>query len=572
MSATAAASPTPPQPNTITLPFPVPAHRMLVTVCTILATLMQSLDSTIANVALPYMQGTMSASQDEINWVLTSYIVAAAIMTAPTGFLAARFGRTRLFVTAVVGFTVASALCGLAQTLDQIVIFRVLQGVFGAALVPLSQSVMYELYPPEQRARAMGLWTMGVMMGPICGPILGGWLTENYSWRWVFYINVPFGVLTALGLLTFLKDTSQRGAAKLDWIGFGALSLAIGAFQMMLDRGETLDWFSSREIIVEACIAGLCFYVFLVQFFLAPRPFLSPKLFADRNFTVGALLYAIMGLIMYASLALLAPYLQTLMNYPVLTAGMVLAPRGAGLMLAALICARAIGKISARLLVGAGFLIGAYALYQMTLWTPDVPESSVISAGFIQGISIGFLAIPINIIAFATLPAAIRTEATSIYSLMRNLGSAIGISITGALLQTNTQVNHAILAADVNPFNRALQINAAAHYLEPRLAARRGNAQRGTDAPGRDHRLRRRFQTDARPRHRRHAASATNPWLTRPIVLSRSRNTRYPNDRRIGGTHRVMPAEAGIHDFLRAPSKVVDVGAAPFGQSFRDPV
>ena len=468
MSASAGKSlePRPSQPDAVAIapPWPVAPHRMLVTTCTILATLMQSLDSTIANVALPYMQGTMSASQDEINWVLTSYIVAAAIMTAPTGFLAARFGRTRLFVTAVVGFTVASALCGLAQSLAQIVIFRVLQGVFGAALVPLSQSVMYELYPPEQRARAMGLWTMGVMMGPICGPILGGWLTENYSWHWVFYINVPFGVLTAIGLLLFLKESSHSSSVKLDWVGFTALSLAIGAFQMMLDRGETLDWFSSREIILEACIAGVCFYIFLVQFFTAQKPFLSPKLFADRNFTVGGLLYAVMGLIMYASLALLAPYLQTLMNYPVLTAGVTLAPRGGGLMLAALICARVIGKVSARLLVGLGFMIGAYALYEMMSWTPDVGQSSVVMVGFIQGLSIGFLAIPINIIAFATLPAAIRTEATSIYSLMRNLGSAIGISITGALLQTNTQVNHAILAADVNPFNRALQTEAAAHF------------------------------------------------------------------------------------------------------------
>jgi DHA2 family multidrug resistance protein len=351
--------------------------------------------------------------------------------------------------------------------LGQIVIFRVLQGMFGAALVPLSQSVMYELYPPEQRARAMGLWTMGVMMGPICGPILGGWLTENYSWRWVFYINVPFGVLTAIGLLIFLKESPHGGSAKLDWIGFGALSVAIGAFQMMLDRGETLDWFNSREIILEACIAGLFFYIFLVQFFLAPRPFLSPKLFADRNFTVGAVLYAIMGLIMYASLALLAPYLQTLMNYPVLTAGLVLAPRGAGLMVAALICGRVIGKASARLLVGTGFLVGAYALHEMTLWTPDISKSSVVAVGFVQGVSIGFLAIPINLIAFATLPATIRTEATSIYSLMRNLGSAIGISITGALLQTNTQINHAIIAADVTPFNRALEAGAAARFWNP---------------------------------------------------------------------------------------------------------
>jgi MFS transporter, DHA2 family, multidrug resistance protein len=232
--------------------------RMIITICTIMATLMQSLDSTIANVALPYMQGTMSASQEEINWVLTSYIVAAAIITAPTGFLASRFGRTRLYVVAVAGFTIASALCGLAETLEQIVVFRIMQGIFGASLVPLSQSVMYELYPPEQRAKAMGLWTMGVMMGPICGPILGGWLTDNYSWRWVFYINVPFGIVTALGLLTFLEESPRSGGVRLDWIGFGALSLAIGSLQMMLDRGETLDWFNSREITVEAFVGFCC--------------------------------------------------------------------------------------------------------------------------------------------------------------------------------------------------------------------------------------------------------------------------------------------------------------------------
>jgi DHA2 family multidrug resistance protein len=461
----------------ITIDVPAPpnlANRRIITACTILATLMQSLDSTIANVALPYMQGTMSASQEQINWVLTSYIVAAAIMTTPTGFLASRFGRTRLFVTAVVGFTLASVLCGMAQSLNEIVVFRVMQGVFGAALVPLSQAVMYDLYPPEQRGRAMGLWTMGVMMGPICGPILGGWLTENYSWRWVFYINVPFGVLTAIGLATFLKETSYSRSARLDWLGFGALSLAIGAFQTMLDRGETLDWFGSREIIVEACLAGLGFYLFLVQFALAPRPFLSPKLFADQNFVIGIVLYAIMGLIMYATLALLAPYLQTLMGYPVVTAGIVLAPRGAGLMLAASMCGRLIGKVSPRVLVAVGFATGAYALREMTAWTPDVSEWTVITVGFVQGISVGFLTIPINIISFATLPSALRTEATSIYSLMRNLGSAIGISITGALLQTNTQVNHEMIAGEVSPFNRALQAGAASRLWD--LASTRGMA------------------------------------------------------------------------------------------------
>jgi DHA2 family multidrug resistance protein len=454
----------PPLPSAASLS---PATRLVVTVCTIMATLMQSLDSTIANVALPYMQGTMSASQEEINWVLTSYIVAAAIMTAPTGFLAARFGRTRLFVTAVIGFTLASVLCGLAQSLDEIVIFRFLQGMFGAALVPLSQAVMFDIYPVEQRGGAMALWTMGVMIGPIFGPILGGWLTENYNWRWVFYINVPFGIVTAAGLLTFLKETSYGNSARLDWIGFGALSLAIGAFQTMLDRGETLDWFGSHEIITEACLAAIGLYVFLVQFSLAPRPFLSPRLFTDRNFVVGVTLYFTMGLIMYATLALLAPYLQTLMNYPVVTAGIVLAPRGAGLMLAALICGRLIGKISARLLVAVGFATGAYALHQMTSWTPDVSEWTMISAGFVQGVSLGFLTIPINIITFATLPAELRIEAAGIYSLMRNLGSAIGISVTGALLEMNTQVNHAIIAGGITPFTRALQTGTPLRFWNP---------------------------------------------------------------------------------------------------------
>ena len=443
------------------------ATRTIVTMCTVLATLMQSLDSTIANVALPYMQGSMSASQDEINWVLTSYIVAAAIMTAPTGFLAARFGRRRLFVTAIAGFTVASILCGMAQSLGQIVVFRTVQGMFGASLVPLSQAVMYDIFPLEQRGMAMSVWTMGVMIGPIFGPILGGWLTENYNWRWVFYINVPFGILGAVGLLMFLKETPHSSSIRLDWLGFGALSLAIGAFQTMLDRGETLDWFASKEITLEAALAGFGFYIFVVQFFLAPRPFISPRLFADLNFVVGIILYAINGLIMYATLALLAPYLQTLMNYPVVTAGIVLAPRGVGIMLAAMICGQILARLGPRVLLGAGLIIGIYVLYAMTSWTPDISEWAIVGVGIGQGFSIGFIAIPLNVTAFATLPSERRTEATSIYSLVRNLGSSIGISVTGALLQTNTQVNHAMVAESVTPFNHAFSTGAALQFWNP---------------------------------------------------------------------------------------------------------
>jgi DHA2 family multidrug resistance protein len=475
VSATTQQQPTPPQAATTTPPFPIPAHRMLVTVCTILATLMQSLDSTIANVALPYMQGTMSASQDEINWVLTSYIVAAAIMTAPTGFLAARFGRTRLFVTAVVGFTVASALCGLAQTLAQIVIFRVLQGVFGAALVPLSQSVMYELYPPEQRARAMGLWTMGVMMGPICGPILGGWLTENYSWRWVFYINLPFGVLTALGLLTFLKDTSQRGAAKLDWIGFGALSLAIGAFQMMLDRGETLDWFSSREIIVEATLAGLGFYLFIVHMFTADKPFLSPGLFRDRNFAAGMVMVFFVSLVMLATSALLAPYLQNLAGYPVYTAGWAMAPRGLGTIASMWLASRLGMKVDQRKIMAVGLLVLGWALYVMSTWTPDITEREMWVVMIVQGFSIGLVFNPMTVMAYTTLSTQLRGEGTAMQSLARNIGSAIGISVTSFTLTHSTQAMHADIAAGITPFDRVLQGGGAvSHMLNP--ATRHGAA------------------------------------------------------------------------------------------------
>ena len=257
-------------------------NRAAITVCVMLATIMQALDTTIANIALPYIQGSVSASQDQINWVLTSYIVAAAIMTPTTGFLAGRFGRKRLFLASVAGFTIASMLCGMAQSLAQIVLFRILQGLFGAALVPLSQSVLLDINPKERQGSAMALWGIAVMVGPILGPVLGGWLTENYTWRWVFYINLPIGALTFLGITSFLPETERNGGAKLDWFGFGTLSLAIGALQVLLDRGEQLDWFGSGEIWLETIVAASAFYLFLVHIFTTHEPFVKPALFRDR--------------------------------------------------------------------------------------------------------------------------------------------------------------------------------------------------------------------------------------------------------------------------------------------------
>jgi len=313
-----------------------PINRAAITGCVILATLMQALDTTIANVALPYMQGSVSASQDQIAWVLTSYIVAAAIMTPPTGYLAGRFGLKRLFLVSMAGFTVASMLCGLAQSLTQIVLFRALQGAFGAALVPLSQSVLFTIYPKERQGFAMALFGVGVMVGPVLGPVLGGWLTENWSWRYVFYINLPIGIAGLIGMSTFLPSYGERPGGKLDWFGFGTLSVAIAALQLMIDRGELLDWFSSGEIILEAVVAGSALYLFLVHTLTARRPFIDPNMFRDRNFAAGVLFITIVGLTYYASMALQPPYLQNLMNYPVLTAGLVMGPRGIGTMVAML--------------------------------------------------------------------------------------------------------------------------------------------------------------------------------------------------------------------------------------------
>ncbi len=382
-----------------------PKHLVLLTACIMLATIMQALDTTIANVALPYMQGSLSATVDQINWVLTSYIVAAAIATPVTGFLEARLGRKRLFQIAVAGFTGASVLCGLAGTLPEMVLFRLVQGLFGASLVPLSQAVLLDSYPKEKHGQAMAMWGMGVMVGPILGPTLGGWLTETYNWRWVFYINVPIGILTFAGLSAYLSETKITKGS-FDWFGFAMLSVAIGSFQMMLDRGEQLDWFSSTEIVVEAVVAALAFYLFLVQTFTVKQPFIDPAIFKDRNFTIGLCFIFVVGIILLASLALITPYLQNLMGYPVITAGMVLAPRGIGTMVAMMIVGRIINRVDPRLLLAAGLLLTAEVLWEMNYFTPDVSQWTLVRTGILQGMGLGFMFVPLSTITFATLPGS----------------------------------------------------------------------------------------------------------------------------------------------------------------------
>ena len=431
-------------------------RRRLITVSVMLASIMQALDNTIANVALPRIQGSVSATQDQMAWVLTSYIVAAAIMTPLSGWLAGQIGRKRVFLYSVVGFTVASMLCGLAQSLPQIVLARLLQGLCGAALVPLSQAVLLDINPPARQARAMAVWVMGVTLGPIIGPALGGWLTEDYNWRWVFYINVPFGILAFLGILSFLPE-GPIGKSRFDFFGFAVLSLGIGAFQIMLDRGQLKDWFSSTEIWVEAAVAAVALYLFVIHMLTTTKTrFVSPALFKDRNFITGNLFIFIVGAVLFATLALLPPLLQDLLNYPVVTTGLVTAPRGMGTLVAMFIVGRMMGKVDTRLIIGTGFALTAMSCWQMTGFDLQMDSSKVVWSGISQGLGTGFVYVPLAAATFATLSPALRNEGTAIFNLIRNLGSSIGISVVNTLLTRNTQIVHSTLGERVTRYSPLL--------------------------------------------------------------------------------------------------------------------
>lgn len=435
-----------------------PLHRGWITFSTVLATTLQTLDTTIANVALPHMQGTMSATQDQIAWVLTSYIVAIAIMTPPTGWLAGRFGRKRLFLFSIAGFTIASMACGAASSLEEMVVYRFLQGACGAAIVPLSQSILLDTYPRERHGMAMAMWGMGVMIGPILGPTLGGFLTDNYSWRWVFYINAPVGAVALAGTLLSFHETERSRTRPFDWFGFTLLSLALGGFQLMMDRGELLGWFDSAEITAEAVLAGLAFYLFVVHITTAAHPFIEPGLFADRNFVTGLAVMFMVGVLLLSTIALLPPFLQHLLHYPVLTTGYILAPRGIGTIIAMMINGRLVGRVDARLLILIGLSITAYSLYEMTGFTLDVSAQRIAWTGFLQGLGLGFIFVPLSSLTFATLAPHYRTEGTSMFNLVRNIGSSIGVSVVMYLLAINLQANHAQLAEHATPFNRAFAL------------------------------------------------------------------------------------------------------------------
>nr|WP_281721300.1 DHA2 family efflux MFS transporter permease subunit [Nitrosomonas nitrosa] len=435
---------------------PSNVRRVPLTISIMLAASMFTIDSTIANVALPHMQGGLSAGMDQITWVLTSFIVAQALTTPLVGWLAVRVGRRRLMLTSIVVFVGASLACGLAQNLEQMIAFRILQGIGGASFIPLSQAILFDINPTEKHAQAMSVFGAGVVLGPIIGPALGGLITETSSWRWIFLINLPLGVMAFLGVFAFLPRAPRPPPPRFDFTGFAALSLFIAALQLMLDRGPGEDWFQSWEIRLEAAIALSGLYVFAMHTLTAERPFFDLRLLADRNFIVGALATFVVGMLMYASLALLPPMMQNLMGYPVLEVGIVTMPRGIGMFAAMIVISRLMRVIDSRWLMAIGFGLNAFAAWQMSQFNLDMDSHLIVVSSVIQGIGLGLVFIPSNTLAFSTVPGALRTDGAAITTLVRNIGSAVGISVMQALFLINMQSSYSGLIANLRPDNPML--------------------------------------------------------------------------------------------------------------------
>jgi len=425
-----------------------PMRHALVTTGVILGMLMSVLDATIANVALPHMQTSLSATRETINWVLTSYIVASAIAIPITGWLADKVGRKRLFIWSVIAFTAASMLCAVAQNLAEMVMFRAIQGVAGAFIVPLAQATLFDINPREKHGSAMALFGAGVMIGPIMGPVLGGWLTDTYDWRWVFLINLPVGALAVLLMGRFMPKI-PKVSRRFDLFGFAMLAIGLTALQLMLDRGEQLDWFSSWEIRVELGLAIAGFWMFFVHMFTARQPLFDRAMFADRNFSAGLMFMGMLGVMMFAGLALLPPLLQTLLGYSVLQSGFLTAPRGIGTLVSMLVVGRLTSRVDARLLVLAGLLLLSFSLWQMSGFSLEMDRRPVLVSGLVQGLALGLIFVPLNTVAFGTLDAKFRTTAAALFNLSRSIGGSIGISIMTLMLARNIQVSHSDLASHI---------------------------------------------------------------------------------------------------------------------------
>lgn len=439
-----------------------PRHPLLITVSVMLASLLYSIDWTIAAVALPHMQGTFSATQDQTGWIITSYIVASAIAISTSGWLSSRFGRKRVFVWALTGFMSASVLCGAAESLAVEVVARAVQGMSGAFLIPLSHAVILDTYPPAEQGKAMALWGTGSVMGSFIGPTLGGYLTEHLSWPWIFYLNVPFGLLALLGILAFVPETIRHPDKRLDLLGFLTLALGIGSLQLMLDRGGRLDWFESPEIVAEAWLAALGLYLFAVHSLTTREPFLDPRLVMQRNFFIGLLFVFLYGLLTVPPIVLMPPFLADVRGYPIDAIGLLQAPRGFGLLAAMIVGGRVTGRIDSRILIAFGLLCISVSGWEMSTWNAEVGEWPLVWTNFVQGVGGGIILVPIQAIAFPALAPHRRTEAAAVFNLVRSVGASMGVSAALTLFVRSASVSHAQLTEHLTRYRDVLHAPATA--------------------------------------------------------------------------------------------------------------
>jgi DHA2 family multidrug resistance protein len=430
----------------------------IIAVAVMLGTFMEVLDTTVVNVSLPHIAGNLSATVDEATWVLTSYLVSNAIILPMTGWLSNHFGRKRILMTSIAGFTVASVACGLAPSLPFLIIFRVIQGATGGGLQPLSQAIMLEAFPPEGRGKAMAFWGLGIVVAPMLGPVMGGWITENYSWRWVFYINLPVGILALVMSSLFIFDPKyiSRKSSRVDYMGICLLALGMGALQIMLDKGQEDDWLSSNFIRVLLALAIIGIVWFVVNELLENQPIVDLRVFKNRSYAAGVFLMTVLGFVLYGSTVLIPIFLQQLLGYSALDAGWAMLPRGLGSFIAMPFVGLLMSKIEPRKLLFVGLSVGAYSLWSLSHVNLNAGYWNVFWPQFIQGMSMGFVFVPLTTVTHDTIPKERMGNATSLFNLMRNIGASIGIAMVTTVVARHTQTNFNVLGRSVTQTNPAM--------------------------------------------------------------------------------------------------------------------
>jgi DHA2 family multidrug resistance protein len=431
----------------------------LIAVAVMFATFMEVLDTTVVNVSLPHIAGSLSSTIDEATWALTSYLVANAIILPMTGWLASVFGRKNLLMLSVVGFTAASFLCGLAPTLGSLIFFRILQGATGGALQPLSQAVLLEAFPPHDRGKAMAFWALGIVVAPILGPVLGGWLTDSYSWRWVFYINIPVGIASIVMTKLYIFDPPYLRAEsrKVDYWGIGMLAVGIGALQFVLDKGQEDDWFSSPVILTLSIIAAVTLVSLVIHLLTTDDPVVDLRVFKERSYAVGVFLMTVVGFVLYGSMVLLPVMLQTLLGYPPLQAGIAMAPRGIGSFFMMPITGLMTGKFDARKLLAAGLFVGGLTLLWLSVLNLQAGYWDIFWPQLLQGVGMSLLFVPLTTVSMDSIPREKMGNATSLFNLMRNIGGSIGIAATGTMLARNNQKTTSMLGSNITAFDPSSQ-------------------------------------------------------------------------------------------------------------------